>query len=133
MPDPNDNDNVTGIFNNINLQNLTIFVPLGSINSYRNADYWKELGNIVEYSDEKFEDFDIYGDGVIDEEDVTILIDSILDFDPSQETNPAYDVNNDGKVSVSDIVKMIGYKLNNPESQNAEWWSIKEADWNLWS
>ena len=88
----------------------TLYVPVGSVEAYKAADYWKKFKNIVGVPDVIPGDAD--GNGVITMSDVTNLIDVLLSGDPDALNNPAYDVNGDGKVSITDVTALIDILLN---------------------
>lgn len=83
--------------------NATLYVPAGSKAAYEAADYWKEFKEIVEYG----EAGDANGDGVVDVNDVTAVVNYIQDntqdgFDPV-----AADANDDGVIDVNDITTIV--------------------------
>lgn len=52
------------IFSEVPKKNLTIYVPIGSIDAYKQADVWKEY-NLAEYSPASIEDIPFYGDSEV--------------------------------------------------------------------
>ena len=82
--------------------NATLYVPLRSVNAYKNAFIWQQFSNIVGVCMT-----DVEGDMNCDEEvniaDVNIVIDAILDGDD----DPDLDVNSDGEINIADVNAVI--------------------------
>ena len=90
-----------GCFETSTLQNGTLYVPAGSIDSYKTANIWRGFSRIAAIGD-------INGDGNIAISDVTNLIDQLLNGGEL----PAYaDVNGDGAVTIKDVTVLIDMLL----------------------
>ncbi len=88
--------------------NATLFVPEASLNDYKTADNWKRFKNIVGIPGAGPGDVD--GNGSIEVNDVTALIDLILN---GGDTSIYCDVNGDGEVSILDITIILDLLLQN--------------------
>lgn len=79
-------------------RNGTLYVPLSSVNAYKNAFIWKEFNNILGVCMGH-----VQGDMNCDEEvniaDVNTVVSAILDGD----SDPDLDMNDDGEVNIADI------------------------------
>ena len=79
-------------------RNGTLYVPLSSVNAYKNAFIWKEFNNIMGVCMGH-----VQGDMNCDEEvniaDVNTVVSAILDGDG----DPDLDMNGDGEVNIADI------------------------------
>lgn len=84
-------------------------VPNEALAAYQAANYWKEFSRIVPFIGAGPGDVD--GDGVINVQDVTGLIDMLLS---GEELPPYVDVDGDGQVNIKDITDLIDLLLNNP-------------------
>ena len=89
----------------------TLRVPEASLEAYKTADYWKSFVHIEGLTG--VGPGDLNGDGRLSINDVTTLIDAILNGDEAALSNPYADVNGDGKVSITDISDLIYMLLNN--------------------
>ena len=83
-------------------RNGTLYVPLRSVNAYKNAFIWQQFSNIVGVCMT-----DVMGDMNCDEEvniaDVNIVINAILDGDD----DPDLDMNSDGEINIADINAVV--------------------------
>ena len=87
-------------------EQITLFVPEGSLETYRADWLWGQFTHIVPFIGAG--PGDINGDGVIAVNDVTGLIDQLL----NGEELPAYaDVNGDGVINIKDITALIDQLL----------------------
>ena len=90
------------VFNNINLSNLTLYVPKGTKSAYQAAAVWRDFGTIVEMVSG-----DLSGDGTVNGTDLVVQTNLIL----NGEYNPVADLNNDAKVNGTDYVMMVNVIL----------------------
>lgn len=97
------------IFDDKTYSDGTLYVPERSMSAYRNASYWENFVNIEGIT--VIEPGDIDGDGVLNVNDVTGLIDIILEGTANIEDNPAADVNGDGIINVADVTTLIDMLL----------------------
>ena len=99
---------VSGVFNDLDKWSCTLYVPKGTVDTYKNANEWKTFFFI---SDDETEpsDGDVNGDGKINVSDVTALINMIMGITTMDEASA--DVNGDGKVNVSDVSALINIIL----------------------
>ena len=87
-------------------EQVALFVPNGSLEDYRTHDEWGKFSRIVPFIGAGPGDVD--GDGAIGIDDVTNLIDQLL----NGEELPAYvDVDGDGTVDISDVTALIDMLL----------------------
>ena len=94
-------------------EGVTLHVPYGSHEAYRNTAPWNQLSHIV--SEQVIHPSmrgDVNGDGKVSIGDVTSLINYLLSSDASAVNTDAIDVNNDGKVSIGDVTELINMLLN---------------------
>lgn len=108
--------------------NLT--VPTGCTAAYRAAGTWKKFVNIEE------EDFplesdrgDVNGDGMIDINDVTSLIDYLLGL-PGATSSTGSDCNLDGDIDINDVTTLIDYLLMGDwgDRKSIELWGLNGAE-----
>ena len=86
---------------------LTLYVPMESLEAYRAHEEWGKIKHIVPFLGAG--PGDINGDGKLSITDVTDIIAQLLDGGEI----PAYcDVNGDGKVTITDVTAMIEMLLN---------------------
>ena len=93
-----------GVYNN-----ATLYVPLGSVEAYKNADDWCQFKNIVgvNFPDAPDLPADLNGDGEVNIADVNLVINAILNDDQPSE----YDIDGDGEVGIADVVALIDIML----------------------
>ncbi|MBR6282852.1 MAG: leucine-rich repeat protein [Muribaculaceae bacterium] len=89
----------------------TLYVPLASVEAYRNAEGWSNFQHIegIDTGTEPALAGDLNGDGVVDVEDVNTLINIVLGVLP--ETSEA-DLNGDGTADIADVNALINTVLN---------------------
>ena len=67
------------VFREIDTDNCTLVVPAGTVQLYQQADQWNQFKNIVEAGDTPITvNPDVNGDGVVDIDDVNIVVNAIL-------------------------------------------------------
>ncbi len=98
----------SGVFNDIDKWTCTLYVPKGTVDTYKNAYEWKTFFFISDSETEPSEG-DVNGDGKINVSDVSVLISMILGTTTMDEG--AADVNGDGRVNVSDVSALINIIL----------------------
>ena len=87
-------------------RNATLYVPAESLEAYKAHEEWGKFSHIVTFIGAGPGDVD--GDGAIGIDDVTSLIDQLL----NGEELPAYvDVDGDGTVDISDVTELIDMLL----------------------
>ena len=86
-----------------------LVVPQDALDAYNNAQYWKLFNKTI-----AFEQIgDANGNGVINVEDVTALIDYMLGGGTQLPNELAADTDGDGQLSVEDVTTLIDYLLSN--------------------
>ena len=88
-------------------ETATLVVPEGSIDAYKNADWWRKFTHINGDVNPGIPG-DLNGDGEIALGDVNALIDHVLSRD---DYDSVYDVNGDGEINISDINVLINMIL----------------------
>ncbi len=91
----------------IDKDNCTLYVPIGTLETYRQAFAWKDFTHIMEFNPEDPGDVNV--DGKMNVSDVTALINMILGITTMNDV--AGDVNGDGSVNVSDVTALINLIL----------------------
>ena len=86
-----------------NRKYATLYVPIGSVEAFRAANYWKDFYQIVEW----FPTGDVNHDGAVNVLDVTLVIDYILDKNPENFHYEEANVNGDEYINVLDVTKSI--------------------------
>ena len=84
-------------------------VPKGMAAAYQEADQWKEFFFVIE-GDPAKQNSDFDGNGTLDENDVTLLVNEILGKGDTS-IGQKGDLNNDGFVNMADVTKLIDYIL----------------------
>ena len=85
------------------LANATLYVPMRTIEDYRNADGWKDFAHIEGI----YLPVDANADGKINVSDINAMLNRLLSGE--EITDPVYDMNCDGAVNVTDVMLMINY------------------------
>ena len=91
-------------------QNATLYVPMRSLELYRNAETWSNFQHIegIDTGDEPGLRGDVNGDNNVNINDVTALINILL----TNATPPAAaDCNENGSVNISDVTALVNYLL----------------------
>lgn len=99
---------VTGVFNDLDKWSCTLYVPKGTVDTYKNANEWKTFFFISDDETEPSEG-DVNGDGNVNVTDVTTLVNMILGVVEKDET--AADVDGNGVVNVSDVTALVNLIL----------------------
>jgi len=86
-----------------NRKKATLYVPIGCVDAFKNANYWKEFNNIYE----QLIPGDVNHDGSVNVLDVTLVIDYILDKNPENFHYEEANVNGDEYINVLDVTKII--------------------------
>ncbi len=97
-------------FTNRCYENAVLYVPGPSINEYKNTDYWNRFYQT--YTDYPC---DVNGDGIISINDISILIDALLNDDMSSVVSRNADINGDRQVNLTDIILLIDHLLEDDE------------------
>ena len=86
----------------------TLYVPKGSVSAYKNANVWKNFYNIVgiDIVDETMPG-DVDGNDKVNIDDVTSLINYILNSIASGINTTNADVDGNGKVNIDDVTALI--------------------------
>ena len=71
---------VSNVFDGVSTDSCTLYVPKGTLESYHFTALWNSFLNIVEGGDSNIRG-DLNGDGIVDVEDVNVLINIILKLD----------------------------------------------------
>ena len=85
------------------MSNGTLYVPMRTIEDYRNADGWKDFAQIEGI----YLPVDANADGKINVSDINAMLNRLLSGE--EITDPVYDMNCDGAVNVTDVMLMINY------------------------
>ena len=91
------------VFHDEALANATLYVPMRTIEDYRNADGWKDFAHIEGI----YLPVDANADGKINVSDINAMLNRLLSGE--EITDPVYDMNCDGAVNVTDVMLMINY------------------------
>ena len=103
---------VSESFESNHYTNVTLFVPIGTKAAYQAASTWKKFTNIVEVDfPAEYMRGDANGDGNVDINDVTDLIDCLLGINTSGIDTANADVDNDNELSINDVTALIDYLL----------------------
>lgn len=88
-------------------KNVTLYVPKGSVEAYRNSPEWGQFTNIVgiDVPDDTASVCDVNGDGEVNIADVDAIIKVILSINDT--VNDAADVNHDSEVNIADVDAVI--------------------------
>ncbi len=101
------------IFVESNYTNATLHVPAASVEAYKNAEQWKDFGNIVALTDEDpsgMQDIvigDANGDNEVNITDITYIIDKINDKPATDFNEKAADLNEDGEINITDVTLLL--------------------------
>lgn len=99
------------------LEGATLHVPKSSLKAYKTAVAWKDFSEIVPLDDEPIIPGDVTGNGSVNVQDATIVVNYILGTDVNDEYDySAADMNNDGEIDVFDVTKMIAVILSEESS-----------------
>ena len=88
----------------------TLRVPAASVDAYRSTDWWNLFVNVEGLAPESVPG-DVNGDGRVSIDDVTALINLLLDDNATVEGDP--DVNGDTRVNIDDVTALINQLLTN--------------------
>ena len=100
----------TAAFADAAYENATLYVPMSSVEAYRNAEIWMNFQNIVGIEEPvTVNRGDVNGDGTIDPADIASLINYLLNGETINLDNA--DCNLDGCVDPADIASLINYLL----------------------
>ena len=96
-------------------QNATLYVPMRSLELYRNALGWSNFQHIegIDTGDDPYQLGDVNHDGNVSIGDVSILIDYLLGGAPEVFYEENADVNNDQNISIGDVSTLIDILLSN--------------------
>ena len=90
----------------------TLYVPKGSVTSYKNAAVWKYFYSIVGIDIvDDVKPGDVDGDNRINIDDVTALINYLLTGNASSVNTTNADVDGDGRINIDDVTALINYLL----------------------
>jgi hypothetical protein len=94
-------------FNNSIIVNTTLHVPAVLVSAYQVAEPWKNFREIVALDDDEaaIAKFDINDDGVVNGDDVEVLVNYIMKDDKTTITK--YDLNDDNVVNIADVVILV--------------------------
>ena len=90
-------------------QNATLYVPVESVEAYRQADEWKRFARIEGVEVQVELPGDVNADGSVNIADVNAIIQAILDGN----AHAAADVNEDGSVNITDVNTVINLIMDN--------------------
>ena len=100
----------TSVFNFVPTSSCVLKVPIGTSESYQNADQWKDFANIVEVEFDA-EAGDMDDDGEVNGTDLNILINIILGKDNAANYGGRANVDGSGGIDGSDINMLINILL----------------------
>ena len=86
-----------------------LYVPANSVTDYSSASVWNLFVNIFGIGAQVVTG-DVDGDGRISINDLTILIDYILE---GAQATPQADIDGDGRISINDVTMLVDMMLNN--------------------
>ena len=90
-------------------QNAILYVPMRSVELYRNAVGWSKFQHIegIDTGDDPFLLGDVNGDGYVTIADVTVLISMVLKGNVPASDCPAGDINGDDNLTIADVTSLI--------------------------
>jgi hypothetical protein len=96
--------------------NATLYVPMRSLELYRNAEVWSNFQHIegIDTGDEPVTLGDVNGDGKVNISDVSALIGYLLD-DSNEICTANADVNDDTHITIADVSILISMLLDDSE------------------
>ena len=96
--------------------NATLYVPMRSLELYRNAEVWSNFQHIegIDTGDEPATLGDVNGDGKVNISDVSALIGYLLD-DSNEICTANADVNDDTRITIADVSILISMLLDDSE------------------
>ena len=94
-------------FNNVPQSSVTLYVPGSALNVYKATEPWNKFGTIAALPVDPRGDAN--GDGIVDMDDATFVINVILG---TKNATEAVDVNNDGTVNMPDAMFIVNKILN---------------------
>ena len=94
-------------FNNVPQSSVTLYVPGSALNVYKATEPWNKFGTIAALHVDPRGDAN--GDGIVDMDDATFVINVILG---TKNATEAVDVNNDGTVNMPDAMFIVNKILN---------------------
>ena len=99
-------------FTNEVFQNATLYVPMRSVELYRNAVAWSNFQHIegIDTGDDPLLG-DVNSDGNVNISDVTTLIDYLLSGNDDGVNLDVADFSQDGNINISDVTALIDYLL----------------------
>ena len=94
-------------------QNAILYVPMRSVGLYQNADVWCNFQHIegIDTGDEEHIIGDVNHDGLVLINDVTVLIDYLLD-NSNEICSTCADLNGDSSITIADVSILIDRLLN---------------------
>ena len=103
---PSDIQLGSDVFYKIPKDKCTLYVPFGRVDEYRVADQWKDFINILEGDWGDSVNGDVNGDGVVDVDDLNIVI-NIMVRKAAMADWPSADIDGNGVVDIDDLNRVI--------------------------
>ena len=93
--------------------NATLYVPMNSVDAYRTAPGWEGFQHIegIATGDEPGMTGDLNNDGVVDVEDVNLIINLVLDAISSDDVSGDADLDGSGGIDIADVNALINIIL----------------------
>ena len=108
MPDPNNVEFTGGNhFEGVNTKICTLFVPAESVKKYKNHPMWSAFRHILPDIPMP----DVNRNGLVDVDDVNMIVNSLLEIEAPGCSRTAADVNHDGLIDVDDVNCVINRVL----------------------
>ena len=95
-------------------ENAILYVPMRSVDLYKNAEGWSNFQHIegIDTGDEPGLMGDVNNDGIVNIGDITALIDFMVNEDEEGLNLDNADMTQDGSINIADITALIDYLLN---------------------
>ena len=99
---------ISNVFSSDTYNTATLYVPIGTIETYMATNGWKNFTTIIEKDFSEQPKGDVNGDGTVDVADIASVIDVMASATtPGASATGKADVNGDGTVDVADISAII--------------------------
>lgn len=96
-------------FSTVAYNNADLKVPMGAIQTYKTTDYWYLFNKMTGYG--VVITGDVNGDGIVDIQDVSCIVEYILGNTPYPFIIGQADLDMNGDIEINDVSELIGYLL----------------------